>query len=132
MDDMLGAEDEDIIRVRWPGDLIFMQDGAPCHKAPDTMCFLEESNFRVMVWPAQSPHLNPIKNLWHILKAKFHERYTDLHCSLSKSQEAIDKYDDILRQVWSELEPTAVSNLVRSMPGLVQTVIGARGGAIRY
>ena len=85
-----------------------------------------------MDWPAQSQDLNPIENLWHILKVKFHEHYTDLRCSLSKSQGAIDKYDDILRQVWSELNPTVVSNLIRSMPGRVQTVIAAKGGAIRY
>ena len=85
--------------------------------------FLEESDLQVMNWPSQSPDLNPIENLWHILKVKFHERYTDLHCSFSKSQGAIDKYGDILRQVWSELNPTVVSNLIRSMPGRVQAVI---------
>ena len=46
---LLSAEDEDTIRVRRPGDLIFMQDDAPRHKAPDTMRFLEESDLQVMV-----------------------------------------------------------------------------------
>ena len=58
--------------------------------------------------------------------------YTDLCCSLSKSQRAIDKYDDIVRQVWGELDLTVVNNLIRSMPGRVQAVIAAMGGAIRY
>ena len=101
-------------------------------EAPDTMRFLKESDLQVTVWPTQSPDLNPIKNLWHILKVKFHERYTDLHCSLSKSQETIDKYGNILRQVWSELDPTVVGNLIRSMLGRVQAFIAARGDAIRY
>ena len=54
VDDLLSAEDEDTIRVRWPGDLIFTQDGPSCHKAPDTMRFLEESDLQVMVWRAKS------------------------------------------------------------------------------
>lgn len=44
VDDLLGAEDENTIRIRWSGDLIFIQDGAPYHKALDTMRFLEESD----------------------------------------------------------------------------------------
>ena len=132
VDDFLGVEDEDTIHVKWSGDLIFMQDDALCHKTLDIMHFLDEFDLQVMIWPAQSPDLNLIENLWHILKVKFHQRYTDLHCSLSKSQKAIYNYDDILRQVWSELDFTAVSNLIRSMLERVQAVIAVRGGVICY
>ena len=37
VDDPLGAEDEDTIRVRRTNDLGFMHDAAPCHKAPEVM-----------------------------------------------------------------------------------------------
>ena len=76
--------------------------------------------------------LNPTENLWRILKVKFHERFTDLRCSLSKSEDAIEKYGEILKEVWSEINPTVLSNLIRSMPGRVQAVIKAKGGAIKY
>lgn len=132
VDDILGAEDEDTIRVRQQNDLVFMQDGAPCHKTEEVMSFLAEEGLQVMHWPAQSPDLNPIENVWHILKVKFHERFTDLRCSLSKSQSALEKYDEILEDVWAEIDPNALSNLIHSMPSRVRAVIEAKGGAIRY
>jgi hypothetical protein len=132
VDDLLGPEDEDTIRVRQVDDLTFMHDGAPCHRTLDVTEFLAEEEIKTMVWPAQSPDLNPIENIWHMLKVKFHERFSDLRCSLSKSQGVIEKYGEILQQVWRELNPTVLSNLIRSMPGRVQAVIQANGGATRY
>jgi hypothetical protein len=67
-----------------------------------------------------------------MLKVEFHGRFPDFRCSLSKSQDSIQKYGEILQEVWSELNPTIISNLIRSMPGRVQAVIKANGGTIRF
>ena len=62
----------------------------------------------------------------------FHEHFIDIHCSLSKSQSAMKKYRDILREIWREINRDVVDNLIRSMPGRVQAVIEANGDATRY
>ena len=46
---------------------IFMQDNAPCHKVKKVTNYLQENEIRVMNWPAQSPDLNPIKNVLKIV-----------------------------------------------------------------
>jgi len=42
-----------------PEDIIFQQDNDPKRTSRKAREWLEEHRFEVMVWPAQSPDLNP-------------------------------------------------------------------------
>ena len=48
--------------------IIFMQDGAPCHRSKIVKKFLEENHVTTLDWPGNSPDLNPIENLWAKMK----------------------------------------------------------------
>ncbi len=55
-------------------DLIFLQDLAPVHTAKNTKRWLNNHGVGVLDWPANSPDLKPIENLWGIVKRKMRNK----------------------------------------------------------
>ncbi len=54
-------------------DFIFQQDLAPAHINKDTKSWFNDHGVIVLDWPASLPDLNPIKNLWSIVKRKMRD-----------------------------------------------------------
>ena len=104
------------------GEYIYQQDNAPCHKAKRVMEFFQRKGVSIMDWPAQSPDLNPIENLWTILKQKVH----------NSKPSSLDVLWETVNGVWDNIEESIIESLVASMPKRVKAVIAAKGGATRY
>ena len=49
--------------------MVFMHDGAPCHRSASTLAFLDSRNVCLLSdWPEQSLDLNIIENMWAQVK----------------------------------------------------------------
>ena len=133
IDDLLQPpEDPETIQVATDHTYLFMQDNASCHKSTEVLEFLRENRVPVMEWPPQSPDLNPIENLWVVLKAAFHKQFTKMFNHPSKSLEARYRYGQVLQDVWYTQGRELVDALIESMPRRVQLVLEADGGWTKY
>ena len=54
--------------------LVFMHDGAPCHRSKVVQSFLDQQTINMLEWPGNSPDLNPIQNLRSKMKRKVSEQ----------------------------------------------------------
>lgn len=103
-------------------DWIFQQDNATCHVAQQVKNWFEGEQIQVMKWPAQSPDLNPIENLWDsIAKDVDAENPT----SLSSLWASVNK-------VWDTIPLERIKVLYESFPKRCEAVIKARGGPTKY
>jgi transposase len=103
-------------------NFIFQQDNAGCHVSKYTMEFFKENEIDLLEWPAQSPDLNPIENIWSFMKKKL------LSQVFKNKSELINK----LNEIWNNLPRELVKTLIDSIPRRCEAVIRANGGNTRY
>ncbi|KAK3509610.1 hypothetical protein QTP70_006816 [Hemibagrus guttatus] len=53
---------------------VLQQDNDPKHTSKSTSEWLKKNKMKTLEWPSQSPDLNPIEMLWHVLKKVVHAR----------------------------------------------------------
>lgn len=101
---------------------IFQQDNDPKHTAIIVKEFITDEEIPTFVWPAQSPDLNPIENLWSILDQRLKRRQVNSCEELFK----------VLQTEWKVLPVELLENLVASMPARCQSVIDSKGWPTKY
>ncbi len=114
-----------IPEIRAVGDnVVFMQDNAPCHKSKAVVEFLKRENVTTLDWPPQSPDLNPIENLWALIKRKLKKQF-----STPKTRgELIDQ----VFAVWEDIDSQLRNNLIKSMSNRLCEVLLKKGKSINY
>lgn len=101
---------------------LFQQDNDPKHKSKVVAAWFKEHKIEVMVWPAQSPDLNPIENLWQIVDNKIRKRrFTNLA-----------QMFEIIEEEWDRIPRETLTKLVQSMPRRCEEVIKQKGYPTRY
>ena len=106
-----------------PGTAYFLQqDNDRKHTSRKTCAWLGKNHVATLPWPSQSPDLNPIEQLWAVLKRRI---------SGGPALPTVDRLRERLEQEWWSIDQSLCRRLVESMPRRIEAVIKARGGRIR-
>ena len=115
-----------VVRYFEGKEYLFMDDNAPVHRAHTAQNYKDQSEVHVtsMEWPAKSPDLNAIENIWLYMKRE-----------LQKSAVDITTKNDLLREIqsmWRNIELDYIRNLYQSIPNRLNNVIEMKGHLTKY
>jgi hypothetical protein len=111
-------------RIAYGQDIILQEDNDPSHGKKselDVAKQLKDGNWiTVLVHPAQSPDLNPIKAIWGILKQRVRRRWHGL-----------EQLKEVLQDEWSKITMEKVGARIAEMPSRCRTLANSDGKATR-
>ena len=99
-----------------------VQDNDPKHTSKVVTRLLEEFCPKKFDWPPGSPDLNPIENVWAVLKRNV----------AKKTQKNINELEAAIRTCWERLPDVVLENNIKSMKKIIQLVIESKGFPIKY
>ncbi len=108
--------EQHMLPSRWR---LFQQDNAKPHTAAITTAWLRSRRVRVLNWPACSPDLSPIENIWRIIKRKIHQR----------RPQTLQQLETYIRARMGKNPTPKLQKIITSMPRHLQTVLKRRGDA---
>jgi transposase len=120
-----------LLRENGIDNVIFQQDNASPHRAKATMSWLnasaEQHAFTIMEFPPNSPDLNPIENLWSIVKAELYRRYPDTMYLQGSGKAVREELRNRLNNIWWDIGKDVLNRLIDSMMRRIEAVLKAKG-----
>ncbi|KAK4666774.1 hypothetical protein QC763_0050450 [Podospora pseudopauciseta] len=105
--------------------VVFQHDNASSHVSNATRAYMTGLGIEQLTWPANSPDLNPIENVWFWMKNWIELNYDVEALSKTALRRAI-------LAAWEAVPRDWLLQLAHSMPGRLQKIIDAEGKLIPY
>lgn len=105
------------------GTWSFQDDNAPCHRSRLVKDWMADHQVNNLPWPAQSPDLNPIENLWNLVGREV---------ARDKPKTKRELIEKLIHAWYHVIKPETVAELVKSMPRRCQAVIKSKGWPTKY
>ncbi|CAK9819131.1 Transposable element Tc3 transposase [Anthophora quadrimaculata] len=103
---------------------IFQQDNAAIHTAKLVKNWFEEQGITCLEWPALSPDVNIIENVWGYLSRNVYINNTQF----SSREELINA----IKKEWNNIPLSYIETLYKSLPNRIFQIINNNGGCTKY
>jgi transposase len=103
---------------------IFQQDNAPIHVSRSSVQWMQNNGVGTIKWPALSPDLNPIENLWGIMVREVYANGKQYH--------HVNDLKNAIIAAWNSIPAHLCRKLVRSMHTRCIAVMKNNGGVTKY
>jgi len=111
-----------------PRGKLFLQDGDPSQNSRKAKDAIHEVGGRIFSFPARSPDLNPIENVFHCVK----ERLRNQALREQITHETFNEFSERCRKTLSNFPIKIIDRTIKSMPRRIELVIKRKGQRIRY
>lgn len=101
----------------------FQYDNAPIHVSNETKEWLKTNKIESIEWPAISPDINPIENLWGILARRVYAN--------ERVYNTVNELIQAINEEWEAISEDMLRNLVDGMPNRIFELISKGGKAIK-
>jgi hypothetical protein len=107
----------------WPtGQWWYQQDNWRVHTANTSQAWFHNHGIDLIDWPAWSPDLNPIENLWSDLKRRVYAHHAN----------TMDELEQYIVDEWNATDLSFVADICNSMSHRLQLLHASNGHKISY
>ena len=98
------------------------EDNDPKHMSNKAKKWRLDNKINYLSWPSQSPDLNPIENVWSVLKTNVSNHKVT----------SVQHFIQIIKKEWQALDKIFAKNLVISMKNCISLLLSNEGDHILY
>ena len=107
---------------------LFIQDGDPSQNSAIARAAWKRAGAKLIAIPPRSPDLNPIENIFHIVKRILQVDAIKKNITF----ETYEQFSSRIVQTFRNLDQTLINNTILSMDKRIDTIIKKKGSRTKY
>lgn len=111
-----------------PHSRLFIQDNDPSQNSAKARKALQEVGAKLFVIPARSPDVNPIENVFHLVKRELERQALERNLTF----ETFSQFAERVKSTLYGMNHSVIDNIIRSMDKRMDLILKSKGNRTKY